>query len=235
MAQKNNKKTADHVAIIMDGNGRWAKANGLEKVDGHRAGVKSLRRCVIAAKDAGVKYLTAYAFSTENWGRPKDEVNAIMEIFSMVVLEQARELAENNIRLCFIGNREELSEKLQNQIKEVEAMEIPNQVMSVVIAMNYSARWDILSAAKGLQLSGEEVTEESFTKHLSTRNLPNVDLVIRTSGEQRLSNFMLWESSYAELYFTDKYWPDFGEQDFNDAIDWFCGRDRRFGVREEKK
>ncbi len=231
MKSFDNKPAPTHVCIIMDGNGRWAVQNNKEKVDGHRAGVQSLRRCVMAARKAGVKFLTVYAFSTENWGRPKDEVEAIMEIFSMVVMEQAAELAKNNIRLTFIGGREELKPELQEKMAQVEKMQIEAEEMTLVVALNYSARWDIVNAANALASSGEQITAESLQKNLSTGALPDVDLVIRTSGEQRLSNFMLWEASYAELYFTDKHWPDFEEQDFDEAIAWYTCRDRRFGVR----
>ncbi len=234
MTAQNNKGIPCHVAIIMDGNGRWAKVRGVEKVDGHRAGVDALRRCVVAAKDAGVQYLTAYAFSTENWGRPREEVDAIMEIFSLVVLNQARELAQNKIKLRFIGAVEELEAKLQSQIKEVESMEVEDAVMTLAVAINYSSRWDILRATCNISKKGKEINEENFREELSTKFLPDVDLVIRTSGERRLSNFMLWESSYAELYFCDTLWPDFSEEEFNKAIKWYSDRDRRFGVRQEK-
>lgn len=233
MQSDNNKPIPQHVSVIMDGNGRWAEANSLERVDGHKAGVESLKKCVMAARRIGVRYLTVYAFSTENWGRPKEEVDAIMELFSMVVIEQAKELAKNSIRLKFIGNKEELNVKLQEQIKVAEAVELPSEEMTLVVALNYSARWDIVNAAKCLAAENIEITQSSLQSKLSTGDMPDVDLVVRTSGEQRLSNFMLWESSYAELYFTDKLWPEFGEDDFEEAINWYRCRDRRFGVRKK--
>ncbi len=233
MANKDNIKVPRHVAIIMDGNRRWAQSHNLETVDGHRAGVDSLKSCVREAKELGVEYLTVYAFSTENWGRPMQEVQAIMELFSMVVVAEAKELAKNSVRLRFIGDIGVLSEKLRRQIVEVEAMEIEQVKMTLVVAMNYSSRWDIVSAVQRVIDSGKSVVaQEDIASELSTNFLPDVDLVIRTSGEQRLSNFMLWESSYAELYFTDILWPDFNEQEFREAVEWYAYRERRYGVRE---
>ncbi len=232
-----------HVAIIMDGNGRWATREGVEKVEGHKRGVDSLRNAVKAANDWGVKFLTVYAFSTENWGRPADEVKALMELFSIVVIREAQELAKAGIRLSFIGAIDELSTTLQEQIEEVSKIYIEKEKMTLVVAMNYSARWDIVNAAKkmvkqselrkavnrGVESNRSDV--EEFSSYLSTSFMPDVDLVIRTSSEQRLSNFMLWESAYAELYFTDKLWPDFSKEDFAKALEWYNGRQRRFGIR----
>lgn len=225
-----------HVAVIMDGNGRWAVKHGVDKVEGHTRGVDSLRRTVIAARDSGVKFLTVYAFSTENWGRPQGEVSALMQLFASITVKEALALSKHNIRLNFIGNRDELSEELNQQIDEAQRIDIPQIQMTLTVAMNYSARWDIVNATRLVAekvKSGEveEVTEELFVSQLSTAKMPDVDLVIRTSNEQRLSNFMLWESSYAELYFTDVLWPDFMEEDFEKAVQWFEGRKRRFGVR----
>ncbi len=236
MSWSSEQAIPTHVAIIMDGNGRWAKSQGKSKAEGHAAGVQSLREAVEEAKDCGVKYLTAYAFSTENWGRPQEEVQAIMELFSAVVIKQAEELAKNNIALRFIGDSNGLNPLLQEQIKAVEAMEV-DTAMTLTVAMNYSARWDILNAAKRIAAQGgaEKIEVEDYKNYLSTAALPDVDLVIRTSGEQRLSNFMLWESSYAELYFTEKLWPEFKRTDFKEAILWFEKRNRRYGVREENE
>ncbi|MFI3298261.1 MAG: polyprenyl diphosphate synthase [Rikenellaceae bacterium] len=221
-----------HVAIIMDGNGRWAAKEGKERVEGHTKGVEALRRAVQVARKQGVRYLTVYAFSTENWGRPQQEVDAIMELFSRVVIKEAKELAQNNIALRFIGDTKALSTALQEQIVEVESMGIIAE-MTLVVAINYSARWDIMQATQRLVNSTvQDIKEEDFKAHLSTAKFPDVDLVIRTSGEQRLSNFLLWESSYAELYFTERLWPEFDKNDFNAALEWYVDRDRRFGVRK---
>lgn len=225
-----------HIAIIMDGNGRWATREGVEKIEGHKRGVDALRRTVGAAQNVGVKFLTVYAFSTENWGRPQDEVVALMELFSTVMISEASELAKNGVRLSFIGNTAALSDKLQAQIREVETMDIDNERMMLVVAINYSARWDIVRAAtriaRRVGSSAVEIDAEMFAQELSTSHLPDVDLLIRTSAEQRLSNFMLWECSYAELYFTDVLWPDFDAQELNHAIEWYSNRERRFGVRK---
>ncbi len=221
-----------HVAIIMDGNGRWAANEGKQRVEGHTRGVDSLRGAVQTARESGIKYLTVYAFSTENWGRPQQEVDAIMELFSRVVIKEAKELAQNNIALRFIGDTKALSPALQEQIIEVESMDIVAE-MTLVVAINYSARWDIMQATQRLVNSNmQDIKEEDFKAHLSTAKFPDVDLVIRTSGEQRLSNFLLWESSYAELYFTERLWPEFDKNDFNAALEWYVDRDRRFGVRK---
>ncbi len=228
-----NIKIPKHVAIIMDGNRRWAQSHNLETVDGHRAGIKSLKDCVMEANDLGVEYLTVYAFSTENWGRPQQEVSAIMELFSMVVINEAQELAKNNIRLRFIGDRDGLATELREKLEAAEVIEIERIEMTLVVAMNYSARWDIISAISKVVAQGKgDIQEVDFTSELSTHFLPDVDLLIRTSGEQRLSNFLLWESSYAELYFTETLWPDFGRDAFRGAVEWYSARDRRYGVRE---
>ncbi len=216
----------------MDGNGRWAANEGKQRVEGHTRGVDSLRGAVQTARESGIKYLTVYAFSTENWGRPQQEVDAIMELFSRVVIKEAKELAQNNIALRFIGDTKALSPALQEQIIEVESMDIVAE-MTLVVAINYSARWDIMQATQRLVNSNmQDIKEEDFKAHLSTAKFPDVDLVIRTSGEQRLSNFLLWESSYAELYFTERLWPEFDKNDFNAALEWYVDRDRRFGVRK---
>lgn len=225
----------NHIAVIMDGNGRWAKARGEDVGVGHKAGVDALRRSVLAALGAGVRWLTVYAFSTENWGRSAGEVGELMGLFSAIVLSEAQELAQRGVRLRFIGDLEGLPTELQVQIREVGAIELVEERMTLTVAMNYSARWDIMQAAAGFSgVKGDGELEDSarvFAERLSTSFLPDVDLVIRTSGEQRLSNFLLWESAYAELYFTDKLWPDFVEADFVAAIDWYNNRHRRFGTR----
>lgn len=228
-------KIPSHVAVIMDGNGRWAIQRSLDRIEGHQAGVEALRAVVKTASDSGVKYLTVYAFSTENWGRPVDEVRAIMELLSRVILAEAKDLAENGIALRFIGDIEDLSDDLQRQVEKAEKIEIQGVKMTLNVALNYSARWDIMRAVQriaDMAKNGEVVVDEQlFASQLTTRNLPDVDLVIRTSGEQRLSNFLLWESSYAELYFTETLWPDFGKSEFAEALKWYGERDRRYGVR----
>ncbi len=228
MEHPHNKTTPRHVAIIMDGNRRWAVAQGKETLEGHSAGVASLQECVIVAKELGVEYLTAYAFSTENWGRPQGEVDAIMALFSAVIIDQAEELAKNQVALRIIGNRAGLAEDLQEKIAEVEMMEVAERKMTLSVAMNYSARWDIMNAASGF---GDSFDERGFRSRLSTRELPDVDLLIRTGGQRRLSNFLLWESSYAELYFSEVLWPEYRRDDFVEALAWFCSRNRTYGLR----
>lgn len=225
-----------HVAVIMDGNGRWARQRSLDRIEGHRRGVDALREVVGEAAKCGVKWLTVYAFSTENWGRPTDEVRGIMELLSKVILAEADELAKNRVRLRFIGKIDELSLDLQAQIEAAQRIEIEEVAMTLNVALNYSARQDILNAAvriAELSKRGEvEVTEELMECNLATAGSGDVDLVVRTSGEQRLSNFLLWESSYAELYFTETLWPDFGAAGFREALRWYAARDRRYGLTE---
>ncbi len=227
--------TPRHIAVIMDGNGRWAQKRGLERVEGHIQGVEAVRRTIEAAAKGGVKYLTLYAFSTENWGRPTDEVDALMELMAKAITAEAPKLKESGVKLKFIGDLTRFDEKLQWMLKSVEESETDSEGgLTVVVALNYSSRDEIRRAVqkivdKGTK-SSSSVTDETIREMLDTAAIPDPDLIIRTSGEQRLSNFLMWQAAYAELYFTEVLWPDFGEEEFNKAIKIFNSRNRRFGL-----
>lgn len=224
-----------HVAIIMDGNGRWAKEQNQQRIYGHQYGVQSVRSVVQTAAKIGVRYLTVYAFSTENWGRPEDEVQGIMELLSATILSQTSDLQSNRVRLKFIGNLTELSSELQQRIVWAENVEILEPVMTLVVALNYSARWEITRAMQQIVDSGipaSAITQETISNHLTTASIPDPELLIRTSGEVRLSNFLLWQLSYTELYFTSTLWPDFSGEQFMEAIKEYNRRQRRFGLTE---
>lgn len=214
----------------MDGNGRWAKAHGQDRLYGHSHGVEALRSVVAEAAGSEVEYLTVYAFSTENWGRPQDEVQGLMELLAKTILAEAEPLAANGVRLRFIGQTDALPIDLQRNIDSVCKIEIKNIRLNLVVALNYSGRSDIVNAVNRILDSGiQRVGESVIGENLSTCGMPDVDLLIRTSGEKRLSNFLLWETSYSEIYFTDVLWPDFREEGFRAALEWFAGRSRRFG------
>jgi len=225
-----------HVAVIMDGNGRWAKARGKPRVFGHKAGVKAVRETVTTAAKLKIKALTLFAFSSENWRRPKDEVGVLMELFMTVLNREVKRLHKNNIRFRVIGDTQAFSLRLQQKIAQAQALTEHNTGMVLNIAANYGGKWDILQATKKIALqieqgkcTSDEITEEMFTQSLEMSDLPEVDLMIRTSDEKRISNFILWQMAYAELYFTSEYWPDFGEKGFLKAMAWFINRERRFG------
>lgn len=225
-------KIPRHVAIIMDGNGRWAQSEGQERLYGHKRGVDSVRAVVRTAADLGVEYLTIYAFSTENWGRPEQEVDGLMQLLSYTIINEVEPLAKNSVRLKFIGDIAGLPEQLQKSVKIAEEFPIEAVKMTLVIALNYSSRWEIVRAVQCIVSSGieaDQVTEQVVEQYLCTRDIPEPELMIRTSGEQRLSNFMLWQLSYTELYFTSVLWPEFGEGAFLEAIAEYNNRDRRFG------
>lgn len=224
-----------HVAIIMDGNGRWAKKRGLPRKFGHREGAKVFRKITRHAKKIGVNYLTLYAFSTENWKRPKDEVDAIMELFDKY-LDEVRDFIEENIRVCFIGDRTRLSESLQKKMKSVEEDSKEFDSMTLILAINYGGQDEITRAVKRIaekiksgEIMPDEITAELLEKNLDTKGFPPVDLLIRPSGEQRLSNFLIWQSAYAEYVFSDILWPDYKPKDLEDAIYEYMKRNRRFG------
>ncbi len=233
----NPQRIPRHVAIIMDGNGRWAEQRGMERVYGHVHGVESVRKSVKAAARWGVEYLTIYAFSTENWGRPTEEVNALMELFCESSLGEAPALQRAGVRMRFIGNLAGLSPRVQDAIRRSEQMTADNTKLTLQIAVNYSSRWEITDMvrrmaeeAKNGRLSPDEITPDKISDYLTTAGVPDPDLLIRTSGEHRLSNFLLWQLSYSELYFTDIFWPDFDEKAFDLAIMDFQNRQRRYGL-----
>ncbi|HIF9251763.1 TPA: isoprenyl transferase [Photobacterium damselae] len=230
-----------HIAIIMDGNGRWAQAKGKARVFGHKAGVEAVRKAVSTANRLGIKAVTLFAFSSENWRRPEDEVSLLMELFITVLGREVKRLHKNNIKLKILGDKSRFSQRLQDKIASAEALTENNTGMVLNVAANYGGQWDILQATKKAMqklieqgLEPDSMTEEMISAELSTAGEPDVDLLIRTSGECRISNFMLWQTAYAELYFTEQHWPDFDEQSLTDAIAWFVTRERRFGCTGEQ-
>ena len=229
-----------HVAIIMDGNGRWAKQRGKERYEGHIAGVESVRAAVRAAAECGVKYLTLYAFSTENWGRPAEEVNAIMELFCRTVVGEAPELHKQGVSVKVMGEREHFSAKVLEMIDAIEEQTAGGERLTLVLAFNYSSRREMVLAVRSIaervaagELSAADIDEEAISVSLMTRDIPDPDFIIRTSGECRLSNFLLWQASYAEFYFPEVLWPDFREAEFREAMEVYARRDRRYGVLSE--
>lgn len=231
-----NQSMPKHVAIIMDGNGRWAQQRGKIRVAGHKAGVASVRQVVSIASRMGINALTLFAFSSENWRRPATEVSALMELFMFVLAREVRKLHDSNIRLRVVGDIHGFSERLQKKICEAETLTGSNTGMTLNIAANYGGRWDIVQATQKIavklangSLMPEQIDEALLAEHLSMADIPDVDLLIRTGGDHRISNFLLWQIAYAELYFTPVLWPDFGEEQFLDAIASFVSRERRFG------
>ncbi len=239
--QIDRDRLPQHVAIIMDGNGRWAKERGKDRSEGHREGVVSVRKVVEAATTLGLRYLTVYTFSTENWKRPESEVHALMGLMVAAIHRETPDLMKNNVRLMAIGDLDRLPHEVRTTLDECLLQTSVNTGTTLVLALSYSSRWEILHAVKALteeaargQLRAEEVTEELFASRLTTRDLPDPDLLIRTGGEQRISNFLLWQLSYAELYFTDIYWPDFREEELYQAIRSYQQRERRFGKTSDQ-
>ena len=227
----------NHVAITMDGNGRWAKTQGKFRVFGHQNGVKAVRNTVEAAAELGIKYLTLYAFSTENWNRPKLEVDALMTLLISTISKETKTLMDNNIRLSAIGNLNDLPEKCQKELQDAIDKTKKNNRTTLILALSYSSKWEIINAIKQIVKDGvseEDINEEMFSQYLTTKDVPNPELLIRTSGEQRISNFLLWQISYSELYFTEKLWPEFNKEDFYEAIFEFQKRERRFGKTSEQ-
>ncbi|NVK53988.1 MAG: di-trans,poly-cis-decaprenylcistransferase [Alteromonadaceae bacterium] len=234
-------KMPQHVAIIMDGNGRWAKKKGKIRTFGHRAGVESVRAAVRFARKNAIQSLTLFAFSSENWKRPDEEVSVLMDLFNLVLNSEAKRLNKNGVRLKVLGDVSRFDRKLVDKIKRAEDMTASNQELVLNIAANYGGRWDIVNAAKQLmskvsdgELDVASIDESEFDKYMSTHGLPELDLLIRTGGERRISNFLLWQCAYAELYFTDVLWPDFDEQAFGLAVKDFNERQRRFGLIGEQ-
>jgi undecaprenyl diphosphate synthase len=215
----------------MDGNGRWARREGLSVAEGHRAGTKALRRTVEAAIDLGVESLAVYAFSTENWSRPPEEVDALMELFPETIDRELRDLAEQGVRTRFIGRRDRASAALRGKMEELETETAEKSRLQLWIAFDYGGRSEIVDAARRAADAGAELDEESFASFLYAPEMPDPDLLIRTSGELRISNFLLWQLAYAELVFVDTLWPDFGEQELRSALDDYASRRRRFGGR----
>lgn len=225
-----------HIAIVMDGNGRWAKARGLPRVSGHIAGVSALRRTVTYCAQKNIKALTVFAFSSENWRRPQEEVGALQKLFLRSLKKEIKELHKVGVRMEFIGDFTRFSEAMQQEVMKARELTKANTGLTFVLAFNYGGRWDILQAAKKMaqaacegKINFNTLSEEQFTSYLSLADLPEPDLFIRTSGECRISNFLLWQIAYAELYFCDVLWPDFSEKELEEAIRVFTARERRFG------
>ena len=224
-------QTPVHIAVIPDGNRRWAKQHKLETAEGHKAGYDRLREIAEACFDRGVKYVTAYAFSTENWSRTKDEVGYLMQLALWVVETEAEEYHKKNIRLRLIGSKQDLDQKLVEGIERAEKLTAGNTAGTISLCFNYGGRNDLIEAVNDLIKEGaDKVDEESIARHLATGDMPEPDLIIRTSGEQRLSNFLIWEGAYSELYFADCLWPDFDASELDKALDEYASRQRRYGA-----
>jgi undecaprenyl diphosphate synthase len=241
LEQINKENIPQHVAIIMDGNGRWARKQGQERLFGHAVGVEAVRETLKAAAELGVKYLTLYAFSTENWNRPKEEVDGLMDLLVRTISNEVDALNADGVRLLSIGNVEGLPADCQIELKEAEKATSGNAKVNLVLALNYSAKWEITNAARFIaqdvqhgRLNPADIDETTIENYLSTHGMPDPELLIRTSGEHRVSNFLLWQIAYAEFYFCDKLWPDFNREDFYESILSFQSRERRFGMVSEQ-
>jgi len=235
------ERLPSHIAVIMDGNGRWAKGKGKFRIFGHQNGVKSVKEITEACAELGVKYLTLYAFSTENWGRPEAEIRALMELLVTTIRKETKTLMENNIRLTTIGNTEDLPKKCRNELAEAMEETASNTRMNLILALSYSSKWDMINAVKSIasdvksgKINVDEINESLFDASLSTNGIPHPELMIRTSGEHRISNFLLWELAYSELYFTEVLWPDFTKEDLYKALINYQSRERRFGKTSEQ-
>ncbi|NBC24696.1 MAG: isoprenyl transferase [Bacteroidetes bacterium] len=237
----NPERVPRHVAIIMDGNGRWAKNKGEMRVYGHLNGVNSVRESLTAASEIGVEYLTLYAFSTENWDRPMEEVTALMDLLVQTILKEIDDLHENEVKLEAIGNLDLLPKKCREALLKAIERTKTNKRITLVLALSYSSRWEITKAVRAIaeksgknKLKPEDIDENTIRDHLETKNYPDPELLIRTSGEKRISNFLLWQIAYSELYFTETLWPDFKKNDFFEAVIAFQNRERRFGKISEQ-
>ncbi len=238
--EENTSSLPQHVAIIMDGNGRWAQQRHRPRSFGHRAGARSVRSIIEETHRRGIRYLTVFAFSSENWNRPKEEVSTLMELFLRALRKEVAELHANGVRLSFIGDRRGFSQALCDEMAQAESLTQNNTVLQAFVAVGYGGRWDITEAAARLaqavqqgELEPADITEDRLAGQLSLAAVPDPDLLIRTGGEKRISNFLLWQLAYAELYFCDTLWPDFNVAEYNKALQWFAGRERRFGAVPE--
>ncbi|MEZ8193539.1 isoprenyl transferase [Vibrio cortegadensis] len=230
-----------HIAIIMDGNGRWAKSHGKPRVFGHKKGVSAVRKTISAASKLKIEAVTLFAFSSENWRRPEEEVGLLMELFITVLSSEIKKLHKNNLKLRIIGDKSRFSARLQKKIIEAEELTANNTGMVVNVAANYGGKWDITEAMKSIatkvsegKCSVSDIDEDMISQHLTMADIPEVDLLIRTSGECRISNFMLWQLAYAEMFFTEEFWPDFDEDSLVEAVTWFVNRVRRFGCTDDQ-
>lgn len=241
LEQIDKERLPQHVAVIMDGNGRWAKEKGKLRVFGHQNGVSAVRDTVEGAVELGIKYLTLYAFSAENWNRPKMEVMALMELLVSTISKETKTLMDNGVRLFAIGNLSNLPEKCRKQLYDAIKKTSGNKNCTLTLALSYSSRWEITEAARRIaikvrdgELGAEQITEDIFENYLNTSGMPDPELLIRTSGEHRISNYLLWQIAYAELYFTSKLWPDFRREDLFEAVIDYQKRERRFGMTSEQ-
>lgn len=239
--QIDNKKLPTHIAIIMDGNGRWAKQRGLDRIFGHQQGVNAVRNVIEASAELGIKYLTLYAFSTENWGRPDEEVNALMNIMIQSLNKETDTLLKNNIRMLTIGDTGRLSDDVRERLDESINLTSGCTGLNLIIAISYSSRWEILEAAKQIatqvksgKIGIDQIDEQVFENFLSTKDIPDPDLMVRTSGEKRISNFLLWQMAYTELYISEILWPDFSKEHLYEAVIDYQKRERRFGRTSEQ-
>lgn len=239
--QLTTDRLPEHVAIIMDGNGRWAKKQGLARVFGHQKGVETVHEITTAAAELGLKYLTLYTFSTENWNRPKEEVDAIMSLLVDTIAKERPTLMKNNVRLLTIGDTNRLPDEARKKYLKLIEDTAGNTGLSLVLALSYSSRWEITEAMKRIgrkiesgEIKAEDITEQMLTDNMTTAYIPDPDLLIRTSGEYRISNFLLWQLAYSEMYFTDCYWPEFTREEFYKALVDYAQRERRFGKTSEQ-
>ena len=237
----NLEKVPAHIAVIMDGNGRWAKQQGHERLYGHNFGVESVRELLKGAQELKVKYLTIYAFSTENWNRPKEEVEGLMDLLVKTIANEIEELNEKGIRLLTIGDTEGLPDSCRDELKSAIKKTANNTETSLILALNYSSRWEIVEATKRIandakngEINPTDISADLFSSYLSTKNIPDPELVVRTSGEQRISNFLLWQIAYSEFFFTDILWPDFKRETLFQAVYNYQNRERRFGMVSEQ-
>ena len=231
----------NHIAIIMDGNGRWAKSNGLPRLEGHRSGVRTVRKITQASAELGIKHLTLFTFSSENWNRPRLEVNALMKLLTISIHNEINKMVENNIRFTFIGNIQKFNDKIQNELLDAYQKTKHNTGLNLNLALSYGSRQEILHATKKLvadttsgKINIEDIDETLFSNQLYTKNMKDPDLLIRTGGEFRISNFLLWQIAYSEIYVTNQYWPEFTEKDLNKAIIEYQKRERRYGNIKEQ-
>lgn len=237
----NSKCLPNHVAIIMDGNGRWAKCHGKDRLFGHQNGVESVREVTEASVELGIKYLTLYAFSTENWNRPKDEIEGLMHLMIQAIENETPTLMKNNVRFETIGDIEKINQETRDAIDRITEKTKNNDALTLIIALSYSSRWeiekavrDIATKVKNNEIEIDDICQVMISNHLCTKNFPDPDLLIRTSGEYRISNFLMWQLSYSELYFTPTFWPDFKRENYYEAIIDFQSRERRFGKTSEQ-
>ncbi|MFA7081742.1 MAG: isoprenyl transferase [Bacteroidales bacterium] len=237
----NSKCLPNHVAIIMDGNGRWAKCHGKDRLFGHQNGVESVREVTEASVELGIKYLTLYAFSTENWNRPQEEIEGLMHLMIQAIENETPTLMKNNVRFETIGDIEKINQETRDAIDRITEKTKNNDALTLIIALSYSSRWEIEKAIRDIavgvknnEIEIEDINQDLISKHLCTKNFPDPDLLIRTSGECRISNFLMWQLSYSELYFTPTFWPDFKKENYYEAILDFQSRERRFGKTSEQ-